>query len=168
MIYTVLWLLCDFLSLKNDVNVPSKRNMHKNFLLHLKDTDEMSGIRSRIWRRIRTKMSRTWNTGYYIYLYSLVPEAWAPSVSGGSWPPSVPPAASPAAPAPTACCNPSQRETELKKIQNTNVKTINSFFSRVFPVKTESEFIARYGSGSALEAQGSQQIHRFLTFWVGS
>ncbi len=30
--YTVLWLLCDFLSLKNDVNVLSKRNKHKNFL----------------------------------------------------------------------------------------------------------------------------------------
>ncbi len=28
---TVLWLLLDFLSLKNDVNVPSKRNEQKNF-----------------------------------------------------------------------------------------------------------------------------------------
>ncbi len=30
LISTVLWLLYDFLSLKNDVNVPSKRNKHKN------------------------------------------------------------------------------------------------------------------------------------------
>ncbi len=28
LISTVLWLLYDFLSLKNDVNVPSKRNKH--------------------------------------------------------------------------------------------------------------------------------------------
>ncbi len=31
LIPTVLWLLYDFLSLKNDVNVPSKSNKHKNF-----------------------------------------------------------------------------------------------------------------------------------------
>ncbi len=30
-ILTVLWLLLDFLSLKNDVNVPSKSNKQKNF-----------------------------------------------------------------------------------------------------------------------------------------
>ena len=33
LIPTVLWLLFDFLSLKNDVNVPSKSNEQKNFLL---------------------------------------------------------------------------------------------------------------------------------------
>jgi hypothetical protein len=32
LIYTVLWLLYDFLFLKNDVNVPSERKKHKNFL----------------------------------------------------------------------------------------------------------------------------------------
>ncbi len=32
LIPTVLWLLLDFLSLKNDVNVPSKSNKQKNFL----------------------------------------------------------------------------------------------------------------------------------------
>ncbi len=31
-------------------------------------------------------MSLIRNTGFYIYLYSSVPVAWAPSVSGGSWP----------------------------------------------------------------------------------
>jgi hypothetical protein len=29
-----LLLLCDFLSLKNDVNVPSKSNKQKNFFLY--------------------------------------------------------------------------------------------------------------------------------------
>jgi hypothetical protein len=33
LIPTVLLLLFDFLSLKNDVNVPSESNMKKNFLL---------------------------------------------------------------------------------------------------------------------------------------
>ncbi len=33
LIPTVLWLLFDFLSLKNDVNVPSKRNKQKNWHL---------------------------------------------------------------------------------------------------------------------------------------
>ncbi len=33
LIPTVLWLLYDFLSLKNDANVPSKRNKHKNLEL---------------------------------------------------------------------------------------------------------------------------------------
>ncbi len=32
LIPTVLWLLLDFLSLKNDVNVPSKSNKQKNFI----------------------------------------------------------------------------------------------------------------------------------------
>jgi hypothetical protein len=31
---TVLWLLLDFLSLKNDVNVPSKSNKQKFFFLN--------------------------------------------------------------------------------------------------------------------------------------
>ncbi len=30
LISAVLWFLCDFFSLKNDVNVPSKKNKHKN------------------------------------------------------------------------------------------------------------------------------------------
>ncbi len=30
LIFTVFWLRYDFISLKNDVNVPSKRNKHKN------------------------------------------------------------------------------------------------------------------------------------------
>ncbi len=34
MIPTVLWLLFDFLSLKNDVNVPSNSNKQKNFFLN--------------------------------------------------------------------------------------------------------------------------------------
>jgi hypothetical protein len=38
---TVLWLLYDFLSLKNDVNVPSKTYKQKN----LKITEEISRIR---------------------------------------------------------------------------------------------------------------------------
>ncbi len=46
LISTVLWLLCDFLSLKNDVNVTSKRNKHKKvkniFLGILKVTNEGS------------------------------------------------------------------------------------------------------------------------------
>ncbi len=35
LISTVLWLLFDFLSLKNDVKVPSKSNVQKNFFLNL-------------------------------------------------------------------------------------------------------------------------------------
>jgi len=44
---TVLWLLYDFLSLKNDVNVPLKSNKQKNyfFIDVLKVTDEKSRIR---------------------------------------------------------------------------------------------------------------------------
>ncbi len=42
LITTVLWLLHDFLSLKNDVNVHSKSNKQKNFCLVLKVTDENS------------------------------------------------------------------------------------------------------------------------------
>jgi hypothetical protein len=53
---TVLRLLFDFLSLKNDVIVPSKSNKHKNFL---KVNDENS-MDPRI--RIRTKLSRIRNT----------------------------------------------------------------------------------------------------------
>ncbi len=77
LIPTVLWLLYDFLSLKNDVNVASKSNKQKNFFCcHLE----------RYWRkkqdpepdpeldpnpdplvtylRIRTKMSRIRNTDF--------------------------------------------------------------------------------------------------------
>ncbi len=35
LISTVLWLLFDFLSLKNDVKVPSERNMKKTFFVKL-------------------------------------------------------------------------------------------------------------------------------------
>ncbi len=34
LIFTVLWLLFDFLQLKNDEKVPSKSNMQKNFFLN--------------------------------------------------------------------------------------------------------------------------------------
>ncbi len=53
MISTLLWLLYDFLSLKNDVTVPSKSNKQKNlfFVAFLKVTDEKSRIRS--WMRFR-------------------------------------------------------------------------------------------------------------------
>ncbi len=61
MILTVLWLLYDFLSLKNDVNLPSKGNKQnklrkKNIFFAdvLKATDENSRIRIRIqiWIRV--------------------------------------------------------------------------------------------------------------------
>jgi hypothetical protein len=48
LISTILWLLYDLLSLKNDINVPSQRNKHKNFeeffvvVGVLKVTDEKS------------------------------------------------------------------------------------------------------------------------------
>jgi hypothetical protein len=47
---TVLWLLYDFLSLKNDVrvNITSKGNKQKNFVDILKITDKNSRIRIRI------------------------------------------------------------------------------------------------------------------------
>ncbi len=54
MIPTVLWLLLDFLSLKNDENVPSKSNQQKNFIWNsffvgvLKVNDENIRIRIRI------------------------------------------------------------------------------------------------------------------------
>jgi hypothetical protein len=35
LIPTVLWLLLDFLSMKNDINVPSKRNKQKNLFKKL-------------------------------------------------------------------------------------------------------------------------------------
>ncbi len=50
MIPTVLWLLYDFLSLKNDINVFSKNNKQKNFkyVSFLNVSDEKSRIRIRI------------------------------------------------------------------------------------------------------------------------
>jgi hypothetical protein len=57
LIPTVFWLLYDILSLKNDVNVPSKRNKEKNFwkkitfLVVLKVTDEMVGSSGSISQR---------------------------------------------------------------------------------------------------------------------
>ncbi len=57
LIPTVLWLLLDFLSLKNDVNVPSKSNKQKNFFNSffagvLKVNNEKSRIRIQIQIRI--------------------------------------------------------------------------------------------------------------------
>ncbi len=83
LISTVLWLLLNFLSLKNDVNVLSKSNEQKNFLFKLvfcwclwKSMTEIAGSGSasgsgsisqsmdpRIRIRIHTKMSRIRNTG---------------------------------------------------------------------------------------------------------
>jgi hypothetical protein len=73
LISTVLWLLFDFLSLKNYVNVPSNSYMQKNlvFVGILKVNDENSRIRipfvggmdPRI--RIHTKMSWIRNTAWY-------------------------------------------------------------------------------------------------------
>jgi|LakMenE18May11ns_1017448.scaffolds.fasta_scaffold8428617_1 hypothetical protein len=65
--------LYDFLSLKNEVNVPSKSNKQKNVCIAvLKATDENSRFRSLIYKvrgmdlgiriRIPTKMSRIPNT----------------------------------------------------------------------------------------------------------
>jgi hypothetical protein len=55
LISTVLWLLYGFLSLKNDVRAPPKKNKHKNFVGILKITDEKSRI------RIRTEMLSVWH-----------------------------------------------------------------------------------------------------------
>ncbi len=67
-----LWLFLDFLSLKNDVNIPSKSNKQNNFFLNkffvgaLKFNDENSslvrGIDPQIGIRIPTKMSWIRNT----------------------------------------------------------------------------------------------------------
>ncbi len=76
LISTVLWFLYyNLLSLKNDVNVPSKRNKHKNsrekiiFGVNLKVTDEKldlfvkgTDLRIRIWDS--HKMSWIWNTAF--------------------------------------------------------------------------------------------------------
>ncbi len=55
LIPTVLWLLFDFLSLKNDVNIPSKSNKQKNFFLNLFCVGNLmvNGENSRIRIRIR-------------------------------------------------------------------------------------------------------------------
>ncbi len=76
LIPTVLWLLLDFLSLKNDVNVPSKSNKQENFIKNLffvgilKVNDENSRIRillSEAWicdpDPIHSKKSWIRNTG---------------------------------------------------------------------------------------------------------
>jgi hypothetical protein len=69
LIPTVLSLLFDFLSFKNDENEPSKRKQQENlFSIDIfKINDENSRIRIRIhnseaWIRIRTKMSWIRNT----------------------------------------------------------------------------------------------------------
>jgi hypothetical protein len=75
LITTVLRLSHDFLSLKNDVNVPLKRDRHYIIVGFLKVTDEKEQdpdpepdptvsqrYRSDPRIRSRTKMSRIWNT----------------------------------------------------------------------------------------------------------
>ncbi len=64
----------DILSLKNDVNVPSKSNKQKKckklvFYWHLKLNDENSRIRIRIRIRIRTKMLWIRNTGTFLTVF---------------------------------------------------------------------------------------------------
>ncbi len=90
---TALWRFFSFLSLKNDVNVPSKSNTQKNLFLYLffvgilKFNDENSRIRiciririhqsgmdPRIRIRLHTKMSWIRNTGLYV---------WSPKDSNG-------------------------------------------------------------------------------------
>jgi hypothetical protein len=75
----VLRLLLDFLSLKNDVNVPSKSNKQKNFVKNsffvgvLEVNDENSRIRISI--RIHTKIAWKRNTGKEVtvsHLYARV------------------------------------------------------------------------------------------------
>ncbi len=55
---TVLWLLYDFLSLKNDVNVPSKSNKQKQIICcwRLEEHCRNSTIRIRIRIRIRNRI----------------------------------------------------------------------------------------------------------------
>jgi hypothetical protein len=65
LILTVLRLLYDFLSLKNDINVASKNKNQKNLgeKIFLPDPDPLvRGTAPRI--RIRTNMSRIHNTGW--------------------------------------------------------------------------------------------------------
>ncbi len=51
LIFTVLWLLYDFLSLKNDVNLPSKSNQQKNFLwASWRPLTNRTGSRRRLYR----------------------------------------------------------------------------------------------------------------------
>ncbi len=88
LIPTVLWLLYDFLSLKNDVNIPTESNKQKNldknkFLLKSwksltkkQDPDPnpdpdplVRGIDPRIRIRFRTKISWTRYTGFYCWIY---------------------------------------------------------------------------------------------------
>jgi hypothetical protein len=76
LISAVLWLLYDFLSVKNDVNVALKKETSKTFCWHLeghwwKEHDPergpdplVRGTDLRIW--IRSKMSRIRNTGSYL------------------------------------------------------------------------------------------------------
>ncbi len=75
LISTVLWLLNEFWSLKNDVNVPLFRIRIRMFL-GLPDPHPdplVRGMDQRIWVRIRirTKMSRIHNTVFFVrYLLS--------------------------------------------------------------------------------------------------
>ncbi len=74
----VLWLLYDFLSLKNDVlQKVIRKKTRKNFffVIFLKVPDEKNRIRNRIWKSevriwIRTKLSRVRNTVPTIFFYS--------------------------------------------------------------------------------------------------
>jgi hypothetical protein len=65
LIPAVLLLLYDFLSLKNDVNAPSKINKQKNVKKSFLEQDPdllVRGMDPRIW--IRNKMSQVRNTSY--------------------------------------------------------------------------------------------------------
>jgi hypothetical protein len=73
LISTVFLLLYDFLSLKNDVSAPSKRNKHKKFKTYrkkiffvavLKVNDEKSQVPTDPRIRIRTKISHIPSTGH--------------------------------------------------------------------------------------------------------
>ncbi len=59
LISNVLWLLYDFLSLKDDANVPSKSNKQKIFFVGVLVTDEKNRIQS----RIQIHQSEVWIRG---------------------------------------------------------------------------------------------------------
>jgi hypothetical protein len=102
LIHTVLWLLFDILSLKKDVNVPSKSNKQKNFfkinfvgVLKVNDNPDPSigGIDRRI--RIRTKMWLRTPPGCRAAGRPLL-GGWPAGVHGPDRPSSPPPHATPA------------------------------------------------------------------------
>ncbi len=62
LISNVMWLLYDFLSLKNDVNVPSKKNKHKNLAKKKKKFGIGKSLTKRAGSGSVSKMSRIRNT----------------------------------------------------------------------------------------------------------